>query len=437
MRMAAHTCSSSGRSSGADECSSFATYWKMPTLSACCTAQPPSRRKPASSCSARTRCDWESSACRSTGRYCSGIDMLPLLLPPPTPPTPPPTPPKPPANPMPPPPLPVGAVSGARTAWPMAISSAVSWSAKNVVGAKWSVGAGASGGSCARQRSTAWSHTCQSGCACIGGSCGSETTVACRCHISRSASTKLRSSAASSTSCRKRRRKSACGSSCHAIESATAVSTQLSSPSGERRSPSEPGMAAIRSAAAPRRSTGWHESLSAVSSGCVRHAVKTSAGKVAELGSRSSASVAPSAISGHEPATPYWPCGDDWTCSASARTTRPAHGQSSTKSAGAPSQSATSTARTGTYSVNESENIQNSPSCDGAGTPCPLKWKSSASSLASRRSLRQLRCTSSTVGSRHCLKTAERELCSPLYCASSCFPIRATTLRGSTCWLDS
>ena len=35
--------------------SSLATYWKSPTLSACCTAQPPSRRYAARSCSARTR----------------------------------------------------------------------------------------------------------------------------------------------------------------------------------------------------------------------------------------------------------------------------------------------------------------------------------------------------------------------------------------------
>ena len=173
--------------------------------------------------------------------------------------------------------------------------------------------------------------------------------------------------------------------------------------------------------------------------------MKTSAGKLEEQGSRSSACVAPKAMRGHAPPTPPCPCGpccpcgecgDAATCSASARTTRPACGQSSTKTAGRPSHSATSTARTGTYSVYESEKSQISPSSEGAGTPWPLKWKTRVSSLASRRSLRQLRCTCSTVGSRHCLKTVERELTIWSYCASSCDPIRATTLRGSA-WLDS
>eukprot|EP00962_Isochrysis_galbana_P039098 scaffold14000_cov135-Isochrysis_galbana.AAC.8 len=67
--------------------------------------------------------------------------------------------------------------------------------------------------------------------------------------MTRAARTKLRSIADRVTSCRNSRENNGCGSSAHAIASVMAVSTQFSSPSGDRRSPSVPGSRLKTSAA--------------------------------------------------------------------------------------------------------------------------------------------------------------------------------------------
>jgi len=85
------------------------------------------------------------------------------------------------------------------------------------------------------------------------------------------------------------------------MASVTPVKIQCSSPSGERRSAAVPGSSSIISAAdskqpCPRADS--RLSSSAISSGRVRQAAKTSVGKTWESGSRSDAAVAPSATRG-------------------------------------------------------------------------------------------------------------------------------------------
>ena len=75
----------------------------------------------------------------------------------------------------------------------------------------------------------------------MGGSAGHEVGARSQLAMTRCASRKLRKSAASSMSWRKRRRKRRRGSELHAMASVTAVKIQWSSPSGERRSLSLPG----------------------------------------------------------------------------------------------------------------------------------------------------------------------------------------------------
>eukprot|EP00967_Tisochrysis_lutea_P105525 scaffold160975_cov24-Tisochrysis_lutea.AAC.2 len=256
----------------------------------------------------------------------------------------------------------------------MASLKAVSCSAKKGVGTYEA--AGACG--CARHASTVRSQCSHSGWAWQAGSAGSETTTHCRCHMTRAASTKLRSTAERVTSCRKRREKRGCGRSAHAMASVMPVRIQLSSPSGERRSLSVPGNRASTSAArtwrhSADRAPRCTASCTAISSGRVRHAEKTSAGKTSDAGSRSPADVAPSAMSGSGPPPPPSSAarcaGPKWRESAS--TTRSEHEQSKSISRGAPSQPATSTTRAGTYSVYTSLKNHSSPSAEGAGTPCP------------------------------------------------------------------
>mmetsp|Transcript_4835 Transcript_4835/g.11812 ORF Transcript_4835/g.11812 Transcript_4835/m.11812 type:complete len:202 (+) Transcript_4835:597-1202(+) len=200
------------------------------------------------------------------------------------------------------------------------------------------------------------------------GSAGTESGCSPRSCMMRWARRKLRKREASSRSWRKRRRKTSRGRSSHAIESVTAVKTQLSSPRGERRSFSWPGKVEIASSASCSNSL-RHAWRRATRRGVVRQQVNRSAGSKGLEGKSSSAPHAARMMISSPSVAPFNRCGSV-SCSASnASITRPALEQSSTSTHGVPIHCCRLMGRMGTYCVYARLNAQISPERLGRGTP--------------------------------------------------------------------